>query len=66
MKKHTKTRFEIEAECLNCIWKGNVQAKKREHFLYWNCPRCGSRYCVTTPKRVEENESIAAEGLKAA
>jgi len=66
MKKQPNTFIETEAECLNCIWKGSAKAKKREHFLHWKCPRCGSRYCATTPRRVEENEGVVAEGLKAA
>jgi len=66
MKKQPKPRFEIEAECMNCIWKGSVQAEKSAHFLYWKCPRCGSRYCATTPRRVEENKGVVADGQKVA
>ncbi len=65
MKKQPKPCFEIKAECLNCSWKGSIQAVTREHFLYWICPRCGSKYCATTPRRVEENKGVVTEGLKA-
>jgi len=66
MKKQPKTCFDIDAECINCYWKGSVQVEKRTHFLYWKCPRCGSRYCATTPWRVEENKGVIADGQKVA
>jgi Zn finger protein HypA/HybF involved in hydrogenase expression len=66
MKKDAKGHIEIEVKCLNCIWNGTVQAEKKDHFLHWECPRCGSRYCATTPLRVEESERRMTDGLKAA
>lgn len=64
VRESPKTHFRIEAECLNCLWSGRAKAEKGDHFLHWKCPRCGSRYCVTKPRRFEENGKPFVEGQR--